>query len=212
MSEDVAVFPGIPDRIELGDGLVLRAYVDDDLPQVVDVVNDELEHLRPFMPWAAQPVTVDGQRGFLRAAANQRAAGTDFGFGLFRGDELIGSLGLHGRRGPDALEIGYWIRSREQGQGLVTRATVALAQAAAAVPAVRRIYICCDESNARSAAVPRRLGFTLTAVEDREIAAAAETGRHQIWVIDADVVRGWAAHQEDAGPAAKSSAKSAKMG
>jgi len=206
MSEDVAVFPGIPDRIELGDGLVLRAYVDDDLPQVVDVVNDELDHLRPFMPWAAQPVTVEGQRGFLRAAANQRAAGTDFSFGLFRGEQLIGAVGLHGRRGQDALEIGYWIRSGEQGQGLVTRSTTALAQIAAGVPGVRRIYICCDETNERSAAVPRRLGFTLAAVEDREILAAAETGRHQVWVIDAEVVRQWAPTPE------KSRAKRTKMG
>ena len=192
MSEDVAVFRGVPDRIELGDGLLLRAYVDDDLRQVVDVVNEELDHLRPFMPWAAEPVTDDGQASFLRAMAEQREAGTGFGFGLFRGDDMIGGFGLHGRRGPDVLEIGYWIRSGEQGKGLVTLATRALAQAAAAVSGVQHVHICCDEANARSAAVPRRLGFTLAGVEDRDVLAPGETGRHLVWSIGTAAVRRWA--------------------
>lgn len=191
MSEDVAVFRGVPDRVELGDGLVLRAYTKDDLRQVVDVVNDNLDHLRPFMPWAGEPVTDEGQGDFLRASVAQRAAGNDFTFGYFRGGQLIGSVGLHGRRGPEALEIGYWLVAREQGQGLVTRGAKALCEVAAAIPGVRRIYICCDEANQRSAAVPRRLGFSFEGIEDREILAAGETGRHQIWSIDTEVVRGW---------------------
>jgi RimJ/RimL family protein N-acetyltransferase len=190
MSEDVAVFRGIPDRLEFGDGLVLRAYVEDDLRQVVDVVNDNIDHLRPFMPWAGEPVSEEGQADFLRASAAQRAAGNDFTFGLFRGERLIGSVGLHGRRGPEALEIGYWLVAGEQGQGLVTRAAKALCEVAAALPAVRRVYICCDEANQRSAAVPRRLGFTFEGIEDKEILAAGETGRHQVWSIDTEVVRG----------------------
>jgi RimJ/RimL family protein N-acetyltransferase len=54
--------------------------------------------------------------------------------------------------------------------------------------------ICCDEGNARSAAVPQRLGFTLAAVEEREPLAASETGWHQIWTLPTAVIRaGWPA-------------------
>jgi RimJ/RimL family protein N-acetyltransferase len=171
--------------------LVLRAYVEDDLDQTVVVVNAELDHLRPWMPWASAPVTVESQREFVNATTEQRRAGTDFSFGLFRAGELIGGFGLHGRRGPGVLEIGYWIRAAEQGRGLVTAATRALALAAARVPAVGRVDICCDEANTRSAAVPRRLGFVLAAVEQREPAAAAETGWHQIWSADVETIRTW---------------------
>lgn len=191
MSEDVAAFRGIPDRVELGDGVVLRAYADTDLRQVVDAVNEELDHLRPFMPWAGKPVTEEEQAGFLQRSIEARAAGTDFTFGLFRGEQLIGAVGLHGRRGPNALEIGYWLRAGEQGRGLVTRSTRALTIIAAALPGVERVYIYCDEANERSAAVPRRLGYTLAGVEDREITAPGETGRHLVWTIDAATVRGW---------------------
>lgn len=44
------------------------------------------------------------------------------------------------------------------------------------------VEIHCDEANARSAAVPRRLGYALARTEDRDVAAPAEVGRQQIWV------------------------------
>ncbi|WP_019229166.1 GNAT family N-acetyltransferase, partial [Sedimentibacter sp. B4] len=66
---------------------------------------------------------------------------------------------LHRRVGPDGLEIGYWLDAAHTGVGLATEAVGGLTAVALALPEVERVEIHTDEGNARSAAVPRRLGY-----------------------------------------------------
>ena len=46
------------------------------------------------------------------------------------------------------------------------------------------MIIVCDEANVRSAAIPKRLGYTLERVERRPPEAPGETGHMQIWIVD----------------------------
>ena len=183
----------MPLELALPSGELLRPFTFDDLDQLVEVVTDELAHLRPWMPWAQQPPTAEAEREFLTASARNWADGTDFVYAIVRDGAILGGVGLHTRRGPGVLEIGYWLRAGEQGRGLVTAGTRLLAEVAASYDEVHEVVICCDEGNVRSAAVPRRLGFTLAGVEEREPLAASETGWHQIWTMPTAVIRaGWA--------------------
>jgi len=188
------MYDRMPSELTLPTGELLRPFGMHDLDQLVDVINDNLEHLRPWMPWAQEPATPQAEIDFLTASARNWAEQTDFVWGIFAGETILGGIGLHTRRGPGALEIGYWLRAGEQGRGLITTATRVLAQLAASYDEVDEVVICCDEANLRSAAVPRRLGFTLFAVEQREPLAAGETGWHQIWTIPTSAIRGtWGA-------------------
>jgi len=183
VSDDEIRFFGVPERLELDDGVVVRRYVEDDIPGLVDVVNANLDHLAPWMPWAQAPVTVESQREFFRDSEKQWDDGTNFVYGIFApAGRVIGGTGFHVRNGPGALEIGYWLAADAVGRGLMTRVADALTKAAATVPGVTRVEIHCDEANVRSAAIPKRLGYALARVEDREIAAPGESGRHLIWV------------------------------
>ena len=47
---------------------------------------------------------------------------------------------------------------------------------------VEQVEIHCDEANGASAAVPRRLGYRLDRITDRDIQAPGERGREMIWV------------------------------
>lgn len=181
----------MPDEVDLGGGVRLRALALSDLAVILEAITANLEHLRPFMPWASAPVNPETQGEWLRAAATAWEEGRDYTYGIFRADEFLGSIGLHTRSGPRVLEIGYWIRADEQGRGLMTVAARALTRLAVEVAGVDRVDICCDEANTRSAAIPLRLGYKLRGVEPREIQAPAETGTHQLWSIDAADVRAW---------------------
>ncbi|MDQ1746157.1 MAG: hypothetical protein QOD07_420 [Frankiaceae bacterium] len=184
----------MPRELTLPTGEVLRPFGPADLDQLVAVVNDNLERLRPWMPWAQQPVTAESQGEFLAGSLRNWADGTDFVYGVFAGDAIVGGTGLHTRRGPGVLEIGYWLAAAAEGRGLVTAATRVLAEVAASYDEVAEVVICCDEANVRSAAVPRRLGFRLAGVEAVEPKAAGETGWHQVWTLPTAVIRaGWTA-------------------
>ena len=63
------------------------------------------------------------------------------------------------RLGPDAREIGYWIRADAEGHGYVTEAVAALTRVGFELDDVEWVEIRCDPANERSAAVPRRLGY-----------------------------------------------------
>lgn len=185
MTDDTVRFFGVAERLTLDDGVVIRRYVEDDIPEQVDVVNANLAHLAPWMPWAQEPVTVDIQLTWFRESDQQWNDGTNFVYGIYdKGGRLVGGTGYHVRNGPGVLEIGYWLAKDAVGQGLMTRVAEALTKAAASVEGVTRVEIHCDANNVRSAAIPQRLGYALVRVEPREIVAPGECGEHLIYAID----------------------------
>ncbi|MDQ1706388.1 MAG: hypothetical protein QOF18_2754 [Frankiaceae bacterium] len=178
-------YAGLPERIDLPDGSSLRRYTEDDLPRLVDTVNANLEHLRPWMPWAGEPATMQTQGEWLHGAQQRWDDGHEFAYGIFdTAGRVVGGTGLHSRNGPGVLEIGYWLSADAVGRGLATAAAQAMTDVAAALDDVRRVEIRCDEGNVRSAAVAQRLGYSLIRVEDRPPTAPAESSRHQVWSID----------------------------
>jgi RimJ/RimL family protein N-acetyltransferase len=178
-----------PERIELDDGNYVRWLVVDDAADVARAVGESLDHLKPWMPWAdAQSADPSFQRERLRNHPQQRARREEWQYGIFAGRDhgMLGAIGLMTRRGPGTLEIGYWLHVKAGGHGYMTDAARALTEAGLEVDGVDQMIIVCDEANVRSAAVPRRLGYTLERVEARAPEAPAETGRMQIWVTGRD--------------------------
>lgn len=186
LTEQEVSFRGLPERIELPDGILLRRLTREDLPTLVDAVNSTLDTLRPWMPWAQEPVDVDKQGEWLAACEEMWRTGTGFNWGVFAPDgELVGGTGFHVRNGPGVLEIGYWLRAAYEGRGIMTRVAAALTETARSVEGVERVEIHTDVDNVRSAAIPQRLGYMLMDVREVERESPAATGRHQIWSIDA---------------------------
>jgi RimJ/RimL family protein N-acetyltransferase len=179
----------IPETIDLGDGFALERARPDDAPWIARAVGESLEHLRPYLEWAAPEQAVEAtQRARLVALQDSWARAEQFGFLVRRTGEpaVLGSTGLHwqhpDRYGGGAIEIGYWIHADWCNRGLATRAAGALTTAAFGLDEVERVVIRCDESNAASAAVPRKLGFTLHGAEDAPVKAPAETGTYLVWI------------------------------
>jgi RimJ/RimL family protein N-acetyltransferase len=144
--------------------LVIRCWDADDARLLKDAVDTSLDHLRPWMPWAeGEPTTLDQKRQLLARFAEDFARGDDAVYGIFEPDErrVVGGTGLHPRLDGNAREIGYWIRAGATGRGLAGESTAALTRVAFEVDGVDRMEIHCDPANARSVAIPRRLGYEL---------------------------------------------------
>lgn len=174
---------GLAEEIDVGaGGLVLRRWRAEDAPALLDAIDRSLPELRRFLPWAAEEPTPESVRSFLDTVV----AGPAMGFGLREaGGDLIGGFGVHDRRGPGILEIGYWVRSDRTGRGYATATARALSAAVLdAFPLIHRLEIRCDPANGPSAAIPPKLGYRLDRIEDSPVEAAAQTGRQQVWVLD----------------------------
>ncbi len=159
--------PGQPPAYRIrSERLVIRCWDPRDAPRLKEAVDRSREHLRPWMTWArGGPEPVQATIELLRQFRGQFDLGQDFAFGIFDRDEsrVLGACGLHTRIGEGAREIGYWIHKDFTGQGLATEATAALVKVAFEIEGVTRLEIRCDPANVASAAIPRKLGFTLEA-------------------------------------------------
>jgi RimJ/RimL family protein N-acetyltransferase len=168
---DVAVLV-IPPRRIVTDRLVVRCYEHSDAQIAKDAVDSSVDHLRAFMNWAwelPEPVEVIEER--IAMFRLQFEAGDNFTYGFFTRDEteLVGGGGLHRRAGPEAFEIGYWIRASRLRQGLVTEATAALTRAAFDRCGVERVEIHIDPANVASLGVPPKLGYMREATLRRRL-------------------------------------------
>jgi ribosomal-protein-serine acetyltransferase len=65
---------------------------------------------------------------------------------------------------PRRGEMGYWLAADAQGQGLVTSACRALIQHAFIDYDLNRLEIRCATNNARSRAIPEKIGFVCEGV------------------------------------------------
>jgi len=149
-------------RIET-DRLVVRCYNPSDAQLLADSVAENIDHLKPWMPWAHfEPTPMEERVNRLKRFRGMFDLGQDYIYGIFNPEEtkLIGGTGLHTRLGDSELEIGYWIHKDHINQGLVTESTAALIKVAFEIIHVHRIEIHCDPANLASAAIPKKLGFT----------------------------------------------------
>lgn len=143
--------------------LLVRCYNPSDAPLLAASVTENVEHLKPWMPWAhAEPEPIEVKEQRLKRFRGLFDLGQDFIYGIFNPENtrLLGGTGLHTRIGKNQLEIGYWIHKDFINQGLVTESTAALIKVAFEIIHVHRIEIHCDPANLASAAIPRKLGFT----------------------------------------------------
>lgn len=163
---NVLILKDFPDRFETA-RLLLRLPLPGDGAALNEAVIESLEHLRPWLPWAQQAPTLAESEANVRQAYLAFLAREDLRFHLFLKEtgELVGATGLHCIRWEvPSFEIGYWVRRSRQGQGLITESTEALTRFAFDTLGARRVEIRLDPTNARSRAIPERLGYELEGV------------------------------------------------
>ncbi|MEO1514092.1 MAG: GNAT family protein [Bacteroidota bacterium] len=148
-------------RIET-DRLVIRCYRPTDASLLKASVEESLEHLLPWMPWAKQePEPLEKKVERLRKYRGEFDLGIDHTFGIFNQEEnlLIGSTGLHTRLDETAREIGYWIHGQHLRKGFAVETVQALLKVGFEIEQLKRIEIRCSPDNLASQGVPKKLGF-----------------------------------------------------
>jgi len=169
-----------PDEVITRGQVTLRRYREDDLDPLLQAVTESLDHLRPWMPWAAN-YTRQSAAGFLARSARDWADGLEYNYAIVTDGALAGGCGLMTRIGPGGLEIGYWVHRARTRRGLATMASAALVEQAFRLPGVDRVEIIHDELNVASGGVPRKLGFTEVGRQPLSDPAPGGNGVGVVW-------------------------------
>ncbi len=164
--------------------LILRCWEAEDVPAMGAAIEASLDHLRPWMAWAAfEPLSDDERVQLVRSWCDDWDQGGDAIYGVFHEGGVVGGCGLHRRRGPGVLEIGYWVHAQHIRQGYATELTRALTTAAFEIDGIDRVEIHHDKANVWSGAVPSSLGFEQGPEHPNEVQAPAEIGIDCPWSI-----------------------------
>ena len=125
------------------------------------LIDADRARLSQFLPWVQWTTSVKDERAYVDAVSAQWDNHEFFDYAMFKDDEYLGNIGVHTINWMTATgEIGYWILGAHEGQGFVSEACARLTELCFE-RGFHRVEIRCDPENARSARVPRRLGFRL---------------------------------------------------
>jgi ribosomal-protein-serine acetyltransferase len=146
--------------LKINDVAILRPYTEEDAAELTALVAANREHLAPWLPWAATYGHQDSVDYIAKARARLEAEEA-FEGAIVVGEEIVGGAGLHAvDRLNRSTAIGYWLAAEAQGSGLMTATVRALIDHAFGPWDLHRVVIEAVVDNARSRAIPERLGFT----------------------------------------------------
>jgi len=131
-----------------------------DAEELFSVLDASRTHLRYWLPWLDRTRSVADSRQFLTEVVQQAEANHNIHAAILLDGRIVGVASYHRIDWQNRnTALGYWIAAPQEGQGLVTASCQALVDHAFAALNLHRLVIACATGNARSRAIPPRLGF-----------------------------------------------------
>jgi ribosomal-protein-serine acetyltransferase len=151
--------------LEVDEQLDLRLLTEAHTQALFELIEQNREHLRVWLPWVDSTRTLEDTRQFVRFALRQHARSSAMTASIWQQGRMVGLIGYnyidHLNR---QTELGYWLGAAYQGQGIMTAACRAMIRYAFVHLEMARVEIRCAVENRRSRAIPERLGFELDGI------------------------------------------------
>jgi RimJ/RimL family protein N-acetyltransferase len=146
----------------LGPRVRLRPYREDDAKALWEAIDESRASLGRWLPWVEDYRSPADAAPSVRRLEAQWLTRENLAYAVFdrRSERMLGGAGLvrNDLRVP-RFEIGYWLRDSAVGHGYVTECVQVLTRFCFDDLRAQRVEIRMDPRNARSRAVPERLGF-----------------------------------------------------
>jgi ribosomal-protein-serine acetyltransferase len=141
--------------------IFLRAVTEDEAGELFSVTNENRDYLGEFLPWVDKTNSSEDSLDFIKSKQSERESGSEFGFGVFYEEKLVGHASLMHITDGKTPEIGYWISQTESGKGITTKVARALERFGFDTLGVLEIVIKARIDNGPSNAIAEKLGFEI---------------------------------------------------
>jgi len=144
----------------LFDNVALRLIEERDADEIHALVDRDRNYLARWLPFAAGATRATGLE-FIRSSRKQHAENNGFQTVITVDGAIVGMIGMHAISWPNlSTSIGYWLGESMQGRGIMTSAVSAYLDHSFRELGLHRLELRAAVDNARSRAIPERLGFT----------------------------------------------------
>ena len=149
-------------ELKINDKLSLVIPTIENSETIFNTIDNDRNHLKEWLPWVDKTISVKDTEANIIKRIEEFEKKEAASFYVLYENQFIASVGFisldninkHG-------EIGYWILSNFQGKGLMTECVQACIKYGFEELNLNKIVIKCSSENIKSAAIPKRLGFTL---------------------------------------------------
>jgi ribosomal-protein-serine acetyltransferase len=151
-------------EIKVNDKLFLKIPKLEDAQDIYAVIDKDRQTLREWLGWVDNATSPENTATNIARRIDEFEKKEAASFFIYYENQWIGSVGFisidnENKKG----EIGYWLTSDFGGKGLMTECVKASIKYGFEELGLNRIEIKCNSKNTKSAAIPKRLGFTLEA-------------------------------------------------
>jgi RimJ/RimL family protein N-acetyltransferase len=136
-----------------GEGLVLRAWTEADVPEIVRACSDP--DLQRWIPAIPRPYTEDDAFRFVRGEFRPNSGHQ---FAVTEGGGLVGAIGMTVSESRNG-HIGYWCAREHRGRGVTTRALRVICGWGFGELGLERLELITDPDNHASQRVAEKVGF-----------------------------------------------------
>jgi ribosomal-protein-serine acetyltransferase len=158
----------VPSSIELsGDGLLLRPYRPEDRRALVAAVRESIESVGRWLPWCHADYGDAEAEAWITHCAEGWRSGEHFAFAAFDAGtaQFLGAAGLNQRnREHNFMNLGYWVRTSQQGNGVAVRAVRLVSRFGFEQVGLTRIEIVTALDNRASRRVAEKSGAALEGI------------------------------------------------
>lgn len=147
---------------EIDRNISLRLLSGLDAEELFKITDESRDYLRTWLPWLDDTQCVDDSRKFIENSMTLFNNRQGLTAGIFYKGKLVGVAGFNEFDWKNKIGyIGYWLGSRYQGKGIMTRVVYALTDYGFYNMGLNRLDIRAANANIKSRAIPERLGYTL---------------------------------------------------
>jgi ribosomal-protein-serine acetyltransferase len=148
-------------RRTIAPGIELKLLETGEAKTLFAVADRNRERLRRWLSWVDQTRSSEDVRMFILRVLEQYHSNLGPQTGIWVNGALCGTVGCHPIDWSNRnCSLGYWIDAAQEGKGIITRSCAAMLDYIFDELGLHRAEIRCGTGNARSCAVPERLGFT----------------------------------------------------
>ena len=133
---------------------------------IFNAIDQNRQFLQKWLPFVDFTHKVNDTERFVRSILERPTARRDEVYVIWCNHEFSGLIGFKDQdRVNDKIEIGYWLVEKMTGKGIASSGVRKLVNLAFRNMEMNRVQIRCGVGNQKSAAIPKRLGFSLEGIE-----------------------------------------------
>jgi ribosomal-protein-serine acetyltransferase len=151
--------------LTIDNNISLRTYEAEDARLLFNLINDNRQHLNPWLVWVSSTTKEEHSLQFIQDASEQLRSQQGLALGIFYDNILIGGIGMHNWDHPTKrAQIGYWISKPYEGKSIVHKCLRAFIDYLFTKTGLNKIEIHFVPANTRSAKVAEKLGFKIEGI------------------------------------------------